>query len=283
MLTPIIVIPLSGRSGTTLLMQLLGTSPEIIFDPIYPFEIRYLTYLMQWALILKDKIQPTEDWNLTGPITSERIESIRAFPSMQAQYWNGDLLWRDSFLSAWKNISEQALKENLDRETKYYAEKAPVWVPSYLRDILLYRSILLVRDPRDIFLSVIAFDKKRGFAGFSRRKWESNWSFAKHFVGLIRERATLIKNEQKFPQSILIKYEDLVTHSLEESSRLEKWLNLKFDPSYVENQRTNYLHHMTSNTPMQSINRWQHEMSKNLINYFKKELSEELEYFGYET
>ena len=29
--------------------------------------------------------------------------------------------------------------------------------------------ILLVRDPRDVFLSITAFDKKRGFSGFSRR------------------------------------------------------------------------------------------------------------------
>src|SRR5438045_1003360 len=49
-LTPILVAG-SGRSGTTMLMALLGTDPRVAFDRVYPFENRYLTYLAKFAVL----------------------------------------------------------------------------------------------------------------------------------------------------------------------------------------------------------------------------------------
>ena len=51
-LNPLLILDLGGRSGSTLLMQLLGTSPQIAFDRVYPSEVRYLTYLLRWAKML---------------------------------------------------------------------------------------------------------------------------------------------------------------------------------------------------------------------------------------
>ena len=45
MLEPILIRPLWGRSGTTLLMALLGTSPEVAFVREYPYENNELTRL----------------------------------------------------------------------------------------------------------------------------------------------------------------------------------------------------------------------------------------------
>ena len=49
-LTPILVAG-SGRSGTTMLMALLGTDPRVAFDRVYPFENRYLTYFAKFAFL----------------------------------------------------------------------------------------------------------------------------------------------------------------------------------------------------------------------------------------
>src|SRR5262245_6681528 len=49
-LTPILVAG-SGRSGTTMLMELLGTDPRVAFDRVYPFENRYLSYFAKFALL----------------------------------------------------------------------------------------------------------------------------------------------------------------------------------------------------------------------------------------
>jgi len=50
MLTPVLVSGY-GRSGTTALMALLATDPRVAFDRRYPFENRYLTYLVKFCLL----------------------------------------------------------------------------------------------------------------------------------------------------------------------------------------------------------------------------------------
>src|SRR5882724_7647293 len=49
-LTPILVAG-CGRSGTTVLMELLATDPRVAFDRRYPNENRCLTYLAKFALL----------------------------------------------------------------------------------------------------------------------------------------------------------------------------------------------------------------------------------------
>jgi hypothetical protein len=43
------VRPMEGRTGTTLLMQLLATSPAVVFDDRYPSEYRFASYLVRAA------------------------------------------------------------------------------------------------------------------------------------------------------------------------------------------------------------------------------------------
>src|SRR5437868_4050582 len=46
-----ILISGCGRSGTTMLMELLATDARVVFDRRYPNENRYLTYLAKFALL----------------------------------------------------------------------------------------------------------------------------------------------------------------------------------------------------------------------------------------
>src|SRR5271169_1953749 len=45
-----------GRSGTSAVMKILGTDPQVMFDREYPYEIRYLAYYAKLSSILKDRI-----------------------------------------------------------------------------------------------------------------------------------------------------------------------------------------------------------------------------------
>ena len=40
-----------GRTGTTVVMQLLGTSPNVLFDRVYPFEHRLLAYAARLGMV----------------------------------------------------------------------------------------------------------------------------------------------------------------------------------------------------------------------------------------
>ena len=52
MLTPILVDH-TGRDGSTLLMRLLATSPNVAIPGPYPYERKYFAYLWRWARLLE--------------------------------------------------------------------------------------------------------------------------------------------------------------------------------------------------------------------------------------
>jgi len=283
LLTPILVRMLSGRSGSTLLMQLLGTSNEIVFDRVYPFEVRYLTYLVRWAMALKEQVPPTDEWNF-GTRFTEPGGFVGPFPSLEAHYWDGDAMWKQALVSTWERFSQVVFeKHGGDAHPKYYAEKSAPWLSTYLKDIIPYRVVLLVRDPRDTFLSITAFNKKRGVPDFSRRKWEGDMAFAKRWVGLMRKRAEVAKKEQETTNSMLVRYEDLVSDLAGQAQRLGDWLDVELNAQQVESQVGDFAHHMTSESPILSVGRWRREMSPRLSAFITKELHDELTCFGYDV
>jgi len=282
-LEPILIRMLSGRSGSTLLMQLLGTSDEIAFDRVYPFEDRYLTYLARWAMALKEQVPPTDEWNF-GTRFTEPGGFVGSFPSLEARYWDSDAMWRQALSSSWQQFSQVTFEKHIgDVCPKYYAEKCAPWLSTYLKDIIDYRIILLVRDPRDTFLSIKAFNKKRGFPDFSRHKWEGDMAFAKRWVGLIRQRAAFAKKELEMSNGMLVRYEELVADLARQAQRLEDWLGVELNARQVESQIDNFAHHMTSKSPSLSVGRWRREMPPRLRDFITKELRNELTHFDYEV
>ena len=210
-LNPLLVQGIA-RSGTTLLMQIIGASPNIVFDRVYPFEVGYLRYLLNWALILQNDEPIGTNLNslLSIPCPSP---TLGPFPYKESELWNGKELWPVCFQAAWQEFSRIAIArtraDGNEARLLYYAEKTSHWVPTFLRRAIAYKSIL-VRDPRDIFLSITAFDKKRGFSGFNRRATDDDWSFAKRFVDDCREPLKRIMEGEADADNILVKYEVLV-------------------------------------------------------------------------
>jgi hypothetical protein len=278
-LEPLLVLSIFGRSGTTLLMQLLGTSEQIVFDRDYPFETRYLTYLLRWALILQEGYQPDADWN-ADENNKAPGDWIGPFPYSNAKYWSGREMWIPCFKCAWREFSRIPADQR-GAGNRYYAEKTPFWVPDYLQQAVPYKALLLIRDPRDVFLSITEFDKKRGFPGFVREAAEDDWTFAQRLVKLFRERIPVIHRETAKQNSMLVTYESLASNLSAESERIGKWLGVQLDPFAVEAQVSAFSHHMTSRNRYESIARWKKEMHEDIRNLFKEELANELAYFGY--
>src|SRR5208337_3624516 len=136
-----------GRSGTTLLMQLVGTSPQILFDRVYPFEVRYLTYLLRWAQMLEQDWDQSSNWNPSANANLPPGQTLGPFPYKESQLWHGDELWPRCFRAAWREFSSIAIargRANGGDEVLplYYAEKTPRWVPTLLRRAIPYNSIL---------------------------------------------------------------------------------------------------------------------------------------------
>ena len=61
-LVPVVFVA-TGRSGSTLLMELLGTSPDVLFERVYAYERAYLTYLLQWARLPLEGAASSDRWH----------------------------------------------------------------------------------------------------------------------------------------------------------------------------------------------------------------------------
>lgn len=285
-LKPLLILG-AGRNGSTLLMQLLGTSPQIVFDRVYPFEVRYLSYLLRWAQMLAQKFGGDGNWNAVANHAPPG-QILGPLPYENAQLWNGDEMWPACFAAAWKEFSAVAvarMQGSMITETqpRYYAEKVAGWVPSYLQRAMTCNIILLVRDPRDMFLSVSAFDKKRGYAGFARLADDDDLTFAKRLIKLWQEGFNHGLEVEANPSNILVRYERLALDLQNESERLGRFLGVKFDAGIVEKQASEFAHHMTSNSARESVGRWRRELSPELNELFLNEVGKELQYYGYET
>jgi hypothetical protein len=149
MLTPVLVSGY-GRSGTTALMALLATDPRVAFDRRYPFENRYLTYMVKFCLLTGrppsvhlDSVQLSDycdDRFGSTPWSAQEPPELALMPS-SSEY----------FHALWQAFSTSA--RGMDDRFTHYAEKVPEWLAAVLRDDVTCGTINLVRDPRDVFLS----------------------------------------------------------------------------------------------------------------------------------
>ena len=282
---PLLILGI-GRSGTTLLMQLLGTAPRILFDRVYPFEVRYLAYLQQWSLVLSSA-PAANTQSSPGSFVAPPPAIVGPLPYPGAQMWDGQAMRRAAIVAGWKAFAKAATaRAGVSGESPlYYAEKSPFWMPAACRETMRYRSVVLVRDPRDVFVSVRAFDAKRGVAGFgfSGREGEREEDHALRFADACRIRLRISREELGTPHSILVRYEDLVADLAKEARRLGMWLGVALDAERVVSHILDFDHHTTSASAAASVGRWHRELGTGVAQMLTDELRDELQCFGYAT
>ena len=162
-LTPLILVG-GGRSGTTLIMQLLATSNEVAMVREYPYESKYMSYLLRWALVLDQPYSQEGGWNM-----SVMLEGIKS-PTGNIGSWpwpERDLIRvpEDSasfaercFRAVWQEFSEVVVRNGAGHcqgepsPARYFAEKCRPWVATRIGRVLPSRRIYSVRDPRDVWL-----------------------------------------------------------------------------------------------------------------------------------
>lgn len=293
-LIPILVRPIGGRAGTTLLMQLLGTSSEIAFDRIYPFERSYFSYLLErtngmipgagerpsrarratrrLARKVGTKLPPWADLR-----TPKAVRGPSPLPR-DPQIFDLETFARLSFERQWEAFSEAVLRKSRGTKPTYYAEKFPRVEPSAL-DIPT-KLLWLVRDPRDQWTSIHAFDRKRGYYGFGRGRWQTRSSYLHSFVRRTREYAE--REATRSDDDLLVRYEDLVAELEGEAARLGTWLDVELDPGPVRESWSGLSRHMTSRSPHASIGRWRQDLPEKEQETLTRELAAVLDRYGYE-
>lgn len=263
LLEPVLVRGLWGRTGSTLLMQLLATSDEIAFDRVYPFEHRVLANLLHYAAPLAGPVRlPSGSWMADterlwwmDPAAFQFTVSGDPLPYPDLAVDRADL-HRRAVRALW-----QAYSASAGGPARFYAEKYGAYAEVLSDAGLPVRYVDLVRDPRDVWASIRSFDAQRGFYGFGRSPGQSEAEFLDAYLSSVRRRLDRMAADADRTNTLLVRYEDLVGDLAGEAARLEGWLGVHLDPAAVESGRDAFRHHMTTDSPESSVQRWRQDLS----------------------
>jgi hypothetical protein len=299
-LTPILV-DCTGRDGSTLMMRLLATSPEIVAPGPYPYEKKYFAYLWRWSRLLErhDKSALWTDGDLASLAQEPRKPFIgpprwsfdlvpaaaESEPSVSRRMF--DLVWAEFTRRAANQVREEHGDHSGD--VRYYAEKhQDTWLVD-IDQLPAVKVLVLLRDPRDTFVSFHAFHEKRmteqegNFEAALPGPGETPEERTTRFINREGERmrwiATLLGDE-RFP---IFRYEDLVVDLPRQARRLEDWLSVRVDPEAAIGDANLQSVHVSARTPESSIGRWKREMEPELAQRFNREIGEELKALDYEV
>jgi len=259
MLLPVIELRMfSGRVGSTLLMQLLASTPEVALDRVYPYENRYLTYAVH-------------------------LQQVYPLPFEPAAA-EAPLLRREALRGIWEGMSA-ALVAN-EPAARFYAEKQHPGVDlTPAREAgISWRVLELVRDPRDVLVSIREFNRKRGYPAFGRELVATEGEFLEAFIARTRVRMHQFECAPDATESrAFVRYEDLVADLPATSARLGAWLGIDLDADAVLRQRGAHAGHMTSAGDTTSAGRWRTELSPLDQRLLTEGLAKELARMGYEA
>jgi hypothetical protein len=284
-----------GRTGTTWLMALLGEHPAIIAHRRYPYELYTCQYWMQlWSFLSAPGNTRLEAGSL---VSSSGLDWLKLDPRNHYPFDDAAVqqsLDRDSLegLLGFCQSNVEALYQEIARAQgqehgQYFAEKG------FLKPVVRLireayprsRQVFLVRDFRDMYTSAAAFNVRRGFPAFGRERVDSDEA---HVLALGKEAQELLDFwlEQK-GDSLLVRYEDLITRPADCLERIFHYLELEGDAAVINGilsraeKNAQFCFHRTSASGASSIGRWRSALSPHVQALCEHAFREPLAGFGY--
>ena len=293
-----IMLTTMGRAGTTWTMKLLSEHPEIVVHRWHPYELRTARY---WWHMLKtlseprdpyhsgqaDRFQTNKQWVGYNPFYPE---PIAVTPGLGE--WMGRDYVEDLARFCQRNAEEAYLRIAAGQgqtNVRYMAEKHRAdnlpWLVWELYPKA--KEIFLVRDFRDVYSSMLAFNKKFGKRAFGPPHIKTDEEFA-HFL-----RNSTIRNlsrswTKRQDRAILIRYEDLIMEPLPTLRGVFDYLELDsydetitaiLDRASAENPEMKQ--HLTSSDVSTSLGRWRSSLSPELQTAANAAFGDVLHQFGY--
>ncbi len=272
--TPVVVRMLEGRVGSTLVMQLLGTSEEICFDRSYPYEHSYLTYLARLAAQLDQDVSSRHGM---GEIVYSEDPNLPPLPFPPEIVERHDLA-REALSGLWSAFSRALFARG---GARLYAEK-------FWGDVARLRAagidpyvVDLVRDPRDVVASVRAFNTKTGVPRFGRERAGDD---AARLVTLVAGMAFRLREltSATGERRILVRYEDLVQDLGSSSAAIGDVLGVDLDPRAVVAAESEMSRHITAPSVAASVGRWRSDLAEHEVAAIERRLGRAMESLGYE-
>ena len=151
------------------------------------------------------------------------------------------------FELAWREFSQRAARAHRSEvgaasadagPVRYYAEKhLDAWkVP--LAQLPPVKMIVLLRDPRDSWISINAFNDVRGGGGLGRDRAGSREEHLDNVIRRQRERLRWIAELQEKGDVPVVRYEEMVRDLPGTAARLGDWLGVEIDAEPAARART---------------------------------------------
>lgn len=275
-----------GRTGTTLMMQLLNTSNDVFVPNGYPYESRFLSYLARLAQVptsLTSEYPKDYIWD-DGKVNQGIPSLIGNFPYQHDDFLNAKRTSARFLTALWNQFSDE-VELSKEKSFSYYAEKvsldAAPFISSALNDS---RNLYIVRDPRGELASIYSFNQKRGFNGFG---WLDSDDLHSYSDRMISSRKFFLQNVKSFykkpdESNFVARYEDLACDLGAVSSDLSEWLGIELSACDVLDSQDTFSHHMTNSNVVSSIDSWREKLPSEIIDKLTTSLLDELRFFGYE-
>jgi hypothetical protein len=266
---------LEGRVGSTLLIELLASAPEVVCDRQYPVgEYRYLSYCVRLATWMGTPFDAERDVGVT--------EMLFGPPNR-----GGPLPWHATSLSV-ASLGTRALRalwgacsagfREHAPEGRWYAEKLAYPVEPVVDAGIPLQVLDVVRDPRDVVASMIAFGERSGPWGFGRTPGESEDHWIATLIDTFAERIDTILAPADAP-ALLLRYEDFAADLPATAETLGSRLGLDLDVDAVRRARPEQ--HVTSASVEESIGRWRRDLPVDIAEMISSRLGPRLEALGY--
>jgi LPS sulfotransferase NodH len=307
-LAPLMITTL-GRSGSTWLMQILASHPEIVAFRHFPYESAPAKYWLHALRVLcepanfSESAQPDTFHNNLWWVGNNPYHDDRVYEQVPLETWFAQIHPERFAVFCQQTIEDWYMtlaRTQVQPSPKYFAEKH-MW-PNYLPVLTweLYpraKEVILVRDFRDMARSIMAFDEKRGYAGFGRPDGVSDEQYMR---GELRQMAQDLRKswQTRRDRAHLVRYEDLVLQPVETLTAMLEYLEIDASAGTVQEvlargaeeilrlpgvsyEISDIRVHRTVGDPKATIGRWRRESDESFRELAHEVFGEALEEFGY--
>jgi hypothetical protein len=301
-LTPLLLTTL-GRTGSTALLGTLGMHPKVAVYKPFDQEARYISYYTQMFKTLSS----VYSWQAPLAAISEYVTQDQL---LGRNVPSDDLLHYSVYSEMWSNFYQQympdifkfctgQLSQLYHQVAALNGNESPQWIAEKFvpgNEVLevktvfpAAREIVLVRDPRDVYCSILSFIEKKGQFGFGRECFHDNHSYlTEAFIPSVMQLYRYWKTNAD--TVLLVRYEDMVNKPEQTFHKICEHIGIDSTPETIsrmlikasETSNDRQKEHQTSASIANSIARFKSNLSQSDIRLMEDSLNEALTEFGYD-